>query len=68
MNLYQGLLPIAPGIPKVVLELAKCLVLGFLPRCKMKGPERKGEEDGERMWTYSILGIEVKMAKPELCE
>lgn len=34
----------------------------------MKDIGRKGEEDGDRMWTYGILGIKVKIAKPELGE
>lgn len=42
VNLYQGSLPTIPGILKVPLELAKCLVLGFPPRMQREGHWEKG--------------------------
>ena len=51
LTLCQGLLPAFPGILNVPLELAECLVLGFLfSRCKGKDMGRKAGEDGDRVW------------------
>lgn len=36
-RIYQGPLPTVPGLLKVPLELAKHLVLGFLPRVQREG-------------------------------
>lgn len=67
-HIYQGPFPTVPGILKVPLELERTWCCDSFPGCKGKDTRRKGEEDGDRVWTYGKLGIKVKMAKPELAD